>query len=203
MVTLMEPSSHPQLVRRAQAGDAQAFQELAIEYRPRIEAVVKVKFAGALRPEDVDDVLQEAFLQALRGIAGFTWKGEESYFRWLSAIAVHVACKVCRRRKRAGPVLDREPEADVLSESRAMRREERFERLEAAIHRLSPEHREVLLLVRIEGLPIQEVARRLQKTPNAVSRMVLRASRKLKEAFGDTQSLGLPPRRLHDGRAEP
>ena len=84
----------------------------------------------------------------------------------------------------------------MLSQSKAMRRDERFDRLQAAIDALSPQYRQVLLLVRIEKLSIKEAARRLEKTPNAVSRMVLRASRKLKVIFGDTESLGLPDREL-------
>ncbi len=197
MVSLMKQSSQEELVKRAQSGDAQAFQELATEYRARTEAVIRSKFAGALTHEDIADVVQETFLRAFRGIAGFTWQDEDSYFRWLSGIAVNVAHKSCKRGKRNGPVLDQDPADSVLSQSKAMRREERFDRLQAAMNYLSPEYRQVLLLVRVEGLPIKEVARRLNKTPNAVSRLMLRASRKLKEIFGETESLQLPPRTLN------
>ena len=197
MVSLMQPSSQEELIKLAQSGDARAFQELATEYRARTEAVIRAKFAGALTREDIDDVLQETFLRAFRGIASFTWQGEDSYFRWLSGIAVNVAHKSCERRKRDGPALDQDPVDSVSSQSKAIQREERFDRLQAAMDDLSPEYRQVLLLVRVEGLPIKEVARRLGKTPNAISQMILRASRKLKEIFGDTESLQLPPRALN------
>ena len=57
----------------------------------------------------------------------------------------------------------------------------------------------MLRLVRIEGLAVKDAARRLGKTPNAVSRSILRATRKLRELFGDTESLGLPDRSLEEG----
>jgi RNA polymerase sigma factor (sigma-70 family) len=88
------------------------------------------------------------------------------------------------------------------SPSNVFRRHERFDRLEAALKSLSPEHQQVLLLVRVEGLTITAAADRLGRTPNAVSLLLLRASRALRAAFGDTASLSLPERELDLGRLE-
>lgn len=193
----MEPSTQKQLVERAQSGDRQAFQELTGKLSARADAVVRAKFSGSLSDEDIEDVLQETFLRAFSGLAAFTWQGEDSFLRWLSSIAVNIAHKSFQRKRRDAPSLGEDMADTSLSRSRAMRREERFDRLQAAIDKLRPEYRQVLMLVRIEGLPVKEVARRLNKTPNAVSRIILRASRKLKEFFGDTESLQLPPRPLN------
>ena len=65
------------------------------------------------------------------------WRGEESFFRWLSAIARHVVLELAvqEKRQRAAPV-----ESDMLvgglSESKAFRRQERFDRLQAALSQL-------------------------------------------------------------------
>ena len=94
-----------------------------------------------------------------------------------------------------------EPEASGVTRSRAEQREERFDRLQEAIDQLPDEYREVLILTRIEGVAVKDVAERLGKTPNAISRMLLLATRKLRDGFGDTASFRLPPRPLQN-RAE-
>ena len=91
--------------------------------------------------------------------------------------------------------------ASGVSPSKAERRNERFDRFEAALKQLSPDYRQAILLARIEGLSIEEVARRMKRSPNAVSHILLRALRKLRETFGDTQSLNLPDRRLAEEEA--
>ena len=85
------------------------------------------------------------------------------------------------------------------SPSKALRRGERFDRLQEAINRLRPDYREALMLVRIEGLKIKEAARRMNRSPKAILHLVARALKRLKEAFGDTESLHLPPMHLEGG----
>jgi RNA polymerase sigma factor (sigma-70 family) len=81
-----------------------------------------------------------------------------------------------------------------------MRRRERSARLEEAIASLTPDHRRVVELCRIEGLAVKEVAERMGRSPNAVSMLLLRALRELKTRFGRTESLTLP--RPGDSRRE-
>ncbi len=56
---------------------------------------------------------------------------------------------------------------------------------------LSPEHQTVLELSRMEGQSIRKIAERMGRSESAVKNLLLRATRKLRESFGDTQSLGL------------
>jgi RNA polymerase sigma factor (sigma-70 family) len=77
-----------------------------------------------------------------------------------------------------------------------LRREERFERLEKSLQSLSPDHREVILLARIEGLQIAAIAERLGRSKSAVKSLLLRALKELKRSFGDTESFHLPDRSL-------
>ena len=93
----------------------------------------------------------------------------------------------------------REPAHVEPSPSKALRREERLSRLEKALDSLSPEQREVIALVRIEGLKIKEAAGKMNRTPNAAMKLLTRALKKLKDIFGDTDSLHLPPRGLAAG----
>ena len=77
-----------------------------------------------------------------------------------------------------------------------MQRGERVDRLKAAMHRLSADHREVIHLARIQKLPFKEIATRMNRSPGAVKVLLLRALRELKRSFGETESLHLPDRSL-------
>ncbi|MBI4601972.1 MAG: sigma-70 family RNA polymerase sigma factor [Planctomycetes bacterium] len=191
------------LVRRAQEADREAFDEVARRHRERLRA-----FAGSrLGPEvqgriEPDDVVQETFAWALRSLGRLRWRGEEAFAGWLFTIAKRVILKeVARGACRPVLSLDRDPAGRDPSPSKALRRGERFERLEGALRGLSPEHRRVIELARLEGVPVREIARRLGRSPDAVSQLLRRALAKLREAFGDTESLSLPDRAL-DPRGE-
>jgi len=81
-----------------------------------------------------------------------------------------------------------------------LRREERFAQLQRALDGLGPEDREVILLARIQGLPLKEIATRMGRSHAAVAQLLSRALRKLKRSFGDTESLHLPDRSLEKKR---
>jgi RNA polymerase sigma-70 factor (ECF subfamily) len=192
------------LLDRAQSGARVAFEDLVRLERPRLEAFVHGRLCADLaRKVDIEDILQETFLRAFRDIRGFRHRDDDSFFRWLCGIAGHVILEFAKRHRcRPAVSLDFDVPANGTSPSRAARQEERFDRLQAAVDSLSPEHREVILLVRVEGLPVKEVAKRTKRTPHAVSNLLLRASHRLKEIMGETESLGLPARRLEEKRGE-
>jgi len=196
----MEPQADLRsALERAQTGDRTALDELVRCHRPRLEAFIHSRLGEALaRTVDVQDLLQETLLRACKALDDFQARDEESFCRWLCGIAEHVILEAARRerRERRAPLDSDIATADVPSPSKVLRRDERFDRLQAALDSLPPEYREVISLVRLEGLPVREVARRMQRTPHAVSNLLLRATRKLKEVLGDTESLSLPERRL-------
>jgi len=186
------------LVRRAQAGDREAFDGLVRALRDRLRASVeswaRFQLGGHV---EVDDVLQETFVRAYRSLGHFQWQGDDSFFRWLCGIARKALAQAVQdslraARERGGRLAPRsEP-----TPSRAARREERFDRLEEALRMLRPEHRTAIILCRVEGLTSKQVAERMERTPEAVRQLLVRAMRELKAKFGDTQSLHLPDRRF-------
>ena len=186
------------LVDRARCGDRQAFDELVARQGPHLESVLRARLWRTLqRWADLEDVLQETYLRAWRSIRKFQPGGEDSFFRWLSGIAVKVVLEASSGSKKETHLpLDLEFAREEPSPSKALQREERFERLRSALDALSPDYREVLALVRLEGLSITETAKRMGRSSNAVSKLLLRALRKLRQTFGDTESLGLPERPL-------
>ena len=206
---LMGPEkSTKKLIELARQGDRGAFDELADLHQPRIEALVRQRLGeplkGVVEPQDI---VQETLLRAFRSLAEFEWQGDHSFFGWLAGISNHVVLEQAKRLKfRNAGLLEDDLAGSTTSRATALRREERFDRLEKALESLSPEYREVVLLARVERLPLTEVAEKMGRSHGAVRQLLWRALKDLKAVFGDTESLCLPPRRLkreggRDGQA--
>jgi RNA polymerase sigma-70 factor (ECF subfamily) len=181
------------LVERARNGDPQAFADLFEPLRQHLLATIGRRLSPAIRQRiDPEDVLQDTFVRGLHSLSRFEWQGDDSFRRWLEAIATHVTLDVVRHQGRREAIrIDRDLKGDDAPPSRAMRRKERRERLQNSLRKLSPDHRTVLELSRMEGLSIRAIAERMGRTESAVKNLLLRATRKLRESFGDTDSLGL------------
>jgi len=117
--------------------------------------------------------------------------------RWLKGIAWHVVLETASRVRRDRAVdLPQEIPQSGPSAGTRLRREERFERLQEAFERLSHDHRKVILLARLEKLPLMTVAERMGRSPDAVKQLLRRALLELRRLFGETESFGLADRRL-------
>ncbi len=188
------------LVRNARGGDRQAFDALAARFRGRLSTFVRLRLGTGLRRSvEVDDVLQESLLRAFRSIGNAEFETRQAFFSWLSTITERVIIDFARRYSaRPSSPLDHDVVAEDVSPSRGLRREERFERLQQALDSLSPDDREAIVLARIQGLPLKEIAQRMNRSHAAVAQLLSRALKKLRSSFGDTESLNLPDRGLND-----
>ncbi len=188
------------LIERAQRGDREAFRDLLETYRDAVDKYVRLRLgAHFLRHVDVEDVLQETSTRAFEAICRFEWRGNGSLLRWMKGIAERVILKLAQRQRRDVLYLDQNVSAQDASPSKAMRRDERFDRFEEAFDSLSPDYREVVDLARLQGLGVKEIARRMHRSPKSVAHLLSRALKKLKDAFGETESLSLPPRAIGGG----
>lgn len=195
---MVDSNSTRDLIGRAKSGDRAAYGSLIDRFSDRLTALVSSRIGPGLRDElDVEDVVQETFTRALEDLERFQWTGDDAFMRWLGSIAENRIRKGARKKGRS-PRVEHilEIPKDETSPSRALQREERFERLEKALAKLPQDYREVIRLSRVEGLKIKEVAKRMGRSQNAVKQLVVRALRRLKEVFGDTESFHLPDRRL-------
>jgi RNA polymerase sigma-70 factor (ECF subfamily) len=186
------------LMDRARTGDRAAFDELVAPLVPELRERIFAHMGERLRQKlDIDDVIQETLLRAFQAVRNFRWQGERSLGHWLEGIAANFVLYSARtQRRRRELALTRDPEAKDVSPSRHQRREERFARLKKSIDELSPDHRTVLRLSRIEGLKVAAIAERMGRSESAVKNLLLRAMKELRESFGDTESMGLPDRAL-------
>lgn len=97
----MDHLSDADLAEAAKAGDAASFGELVRRHGPRLLALAR-QLVG---PDAAEDVVQEAMIDAYRGLAGFA--GTSSVGTWLYRIAVNRCLQ--ERRKRRPLVVDAEP----------------------------------------------------------------------------------------------
>jgi RNA polymerase sigma-70 factor (ECF subfamily) len=161
-----------------------------------IERQLSAQGQGRLCPEEI---LQETFVRALGAIERFEWQGADSFDLWLRGIARNVLLKAASQSRRTRVLkLPEQVPASSASPSKAIRRDERFDRLERALAQLSAEYREVLRLARLEGLKVSEIAVRMNRSENAVRLLLARAAMKLRKTFGDTESLHLPDRTFNE-----
>ncbi|MGA2132951.1 MAG: RNA polymerase sigma factor [Bryobacteraceae bacterium] len=194
----MTPTSSFGAVEKAKSGDPGAFEALFAKYRRRLAALLRYK-AGPelLRTVEVDDLLQETFLQAFRDLQGFDYAAPGSFWNWLASIAGHVVQDAARfqgRQKRhadgvvrfrsasnpEGPdPLDLKTPTLLLSEKEAV--QALFERLDA----LPADYREAILLAKIEGLSTAEMAARMGKTRENAALLLHRALKRLRAPAGE------------------
>ncbi len=185
------------LVNRAQSGDRDAFDEIVRVYCERLKHHIGCHMGSRLRGKlEIEDILQETFTVAFETINKFQWRGEAAFYRWLGSISEHVILTSSQKRAWSQIRLSQDVTAKGHSPSENLRRNERFDRLEEALANLSKDHREVLRLARIEGLKVKEIAVRMKRSPDAIWKLLARATLQLKESFGDTESLHLPDRRF-------
>ncbi|MFN8178186.1 MAG: sigma-70 family RNA polymerase sigma factor [bacterium] len=204
----MSPDDHArpddvELVRRAKAGEEEAFSELVERHQARVYQHAERLLGNR---QDAEEVLQDTFLQAYRNLAGFE---ERSRFStWIYRIATNEALMRLRRASRRREVLLEEaPSGEVERASDEVRefarsalddvmdREVR-EILKKALVELPDEYRVVFVLRDVEGFSNAEVADILGLSVPAVksrlhrSRIWLRD--RLARIFGEQRRAGLP-----------
>ncbi len=191
-----------QLAERARSGDQRAFEELCLGLRARLLATIQSRLGPTARQAiDPEDVLQASFVRALHSMQRFEWRGDGSFRRWLESIAIHVTLDAVRRQGRRTVLrIDRDLTGDGASPSKGIRRRERLDRLEVSMKGLSPDYRTVLRLCRMDGLSIKEIAKQMGRSESAVHNLLLRATRQLRQSFGDTESLNLGDGHFEDTR---
>lgn len=167
-----ERGDEARLVARAAAGDREAFRELFERYQRPIAALVGRMVAS---PDDVDDILQETFVRAWKGLPRF--RGDAQFGTWLYRIAVNTAIKYRSKRKSdtaplvslsdgegGGGGLEAIPAdagADPLRGGdpfHAAHKCEQEQTIRKAVHALPDKQKSVVLLHYFEGRSCEEIS---------------------------------------------
>ena len=178
------------LICRAARGDAEAFRQLVEAYQTPAYRLA----ARMCGPDSAEDVTQEAFLAAWRALPEF--RGDCRFSTWLYRLVSNAAIDCLRREKKhrdTGDVDDLElPDGGPSPQEQAERSDTR-DAVRRALDRLSPEHRQVLLLRFMQELDYGEIARALNVSEGTVKSRINRAKSKLREvlAAGNFVDAGL------------
>jgi RNA polymerase sigma-70 factor (ECF subfamily) len=162
----------------------------------RFEAVVLPHLSAAYRlarylmrnDSDADDVVQEAFLRALKYFGGFRGEGVSQSRAWLLAIVRNMA-HTWRRRLHTGSStteFDETVHSEAIADEHpgsALSRRGLRETLAEVLDRLPPEFREVIVLREMEGLSYKEISEVADVPVGTVMSRLSRARKRLQEAL--------------------
>jgi RNA polymerase sigma-70 factor (ECF subfamily) len=193
------------LVTLAKDGDQSALNKLFAVYNERVLRIVRMRMGQELRSKQESmDIVQDAFISALRSLDNFTYQNEGDFLRWLSKIVenrirdniekLHANKRDVRKEiplnntsATQDTIVGTFEPIDTATPSLIMSKGEGLNKLEKAIGELKPEYREVIILTKIEGLSHKEVGEKLGKSPDAVRMLLARAMSALSGNFENTE----------------
>jgi RNA polymerase sigma-70 factor (ECF subfamily) len=184
------------LVDRFKQGDPSAFDEMVSRYWDRIYAMVNQLLRNS---QDAEEVTQDAFIRAHRGLVNF--RGESAFSTWLYQIATNLARNrywYWWRRKRDHTVSFDQPvsadnettlaeliPAELETPGDATVTQEFVSRIGESMEKLSPKHREILILRNVKNLSYEEIAVILGISVGTVKSRIARARESLRARLGE------------------
>jgi len=184
------------LVDRFKGGDQSAFDEMVSRYWDRIYSMVNQLLRN---PEDAEEVTQDAFIRAHRGLVNF--RGESAFSTWLYQIATNLARNrywYWWRRKRSQSISFDAPlgadsdttladviPADVETPGDITVNQEYVAHIAQGMERLGAKHREVLILRNVKNLSYEEIAGILGISVGTVKSRIARARESLRATLGE------------------
>ncbi len=191
------------LLDRLQQGDQQALADLFSRHRDRLGRMVEFRMDGRLKGRvAASDVLQEAYIDALKRLPHYQADPGMPFFLWLRWVTTQRLVEVHRQHLGAqirdagrevsigraeGPSASSARMAefigDLTSPSQAVQRAETMAQLQQALEALDPIDREVLALRHFEELSNREAAAVLGIQPAAASKRYVRALERLKDTL--------------------
>lgn len=187
------------LVDRFKGGDQEAFEEMVSRYWDRIYAMVHQLLRN---PQDAEEVTQDAFIRAHRGLVNF--RGDSAFSTWLYQIATNLARNrywYWWRRKRDKSISFDQPIGedstttfgdvfadDVETPEDAAVTQELIDRIAVGMEKLSPKHREILILRNVKNLSYEEIAGILRISVGTVKSRIARARESLRSKLGENLS---------------
>jgi len=181
-----EPPSDEDLVSRAKAGEIDAFEDLVRKHNSRLYGLV---YNMTSNHEDTDDLLQEIWGKAFRSLKGF--QGKSAFYTWLHSIGVNMTINFLKKRGRRFQLslddldsgVQNDPDFIEATAPSDPRHEatlaELQQKLNEAMMKLSHDHRAVVTMFDIQGLPHAEIAKILKISEGTVRSRLFYAHRQL------------------------
>jgi RNA polymerase sigma-70 factor (ECF subfamily) len=149
------------LVTACKEGDEVAFRNLYLAHRTEVHRVV-YRLLGPT--DDLEDIIQEVFLQVHRSIGNF--RGQAKFSTWLHRVAVNVALQYLRRKRttvvsRSDERLEERPAEEgrgTRTPHECAETQERIKAVYKALDHISPKKRTVLVMHDMQGMSAQKIA---------------------------------------------
>ncbi|HVV72260.1 MAG TPA: sigma-70 family RNA polymerase sigma factor [Verrucomicrobiae bacterium] len=179
------------LVRAAQEGDMNAFEELVARHRDKIYARA---YSMMRNEEEAIDLSQEAWVKGWQRLSQF--QGDSSFGTWMTRIVINLCLDQLRKQKRhrtesmeelnedSGGV-ERQMPAITVNPTAGIERAELRQRIDRALGQLSYEHRTVLVLHEFEELEYKEIAKVMECSIGTVMSRLFYARRKMAVLLSD------------------
>jgi RNA polymerase sigma-70 factor (ECF subfamily) len=179
------PQDEVDLIAKAASGDRTAFRTLYARHRDVVARLVFRMLSGS---RDVDDVVQEVFVQVYKSLRDF--RGQSKFSTWLHRVTVNVVL-MHRRAARSRPTYAEEPHAETTPDSESVSPDEdvdRRERIRAfarILERLADKKRVVFILHELEGVAPAEIAEIVGAPVLTVRTRLFYARREIEEMLKD------------------
>jgi RNA polymerase sigma-70 factor (ECF subfamily) len=177
-----------ELIERAQAGDAAAFNQIVLAYRKRILGTIS-RLIG--HPEDVEDVGQEVFVRLYYSLDQL--RTAEVFEPWLYRLTVNASYDYLRRARRRSEsrMADLSEQQVMMADSLAGGKQQHEERqkgqvrefVSALFEHVSEEDRLLLTLKEVEGLSLKELEGVYKVSENALKVRLFRARQRVLKAY--------------------
>jgi RNA polymerase sigma-70 factor (ECF subfamily) len=179
------------LVKAAQKGDMDAFEELVARHRDKIYARA---FSMMRNEDEAIDLSQEAWVKGWQRLAQF--QGDSSFATWMTRITINLCLDALRKQKRhrtesieemdeeTGGV-ERQMPVITVNPTERLERGELRQRIEKGLEQLSHEHRTVLVLHEFEEMEYKEIAKTMDCSIGTVMSRLFYARRKLAAILSD------------------
>ncbi|MFP6602753.1 MAG: RNA polymerase sigma factor [Pirellulaceae bacterium] len=198
-----DPSHEDQLLQQAIAGEVVALEQLLWSQYDRLQRRIQRKIPAGMRGSlTAEDILQTTFVDAWKNIGTFTPQGDDAFYRWIATIAerkltdrVRAQGAVKRGGKKAVAGMQQAAASSMVnlvdlvagdwrspSGSVAFREAERI--LTVALGNLKDDYRTAISMRYLQGKPIADIAKKLNRTERAVQMICNRSLKKLREALG-------------------
>ena len=163
-------------VRDCLAGDSRAFAALVERYE---KPVYNVALRMLRNPEDARDIAQSVFLKAWLNLSSYDPKYK--FYSWIYRMAINESLNILRTRGRDAESVDERLAADETGPADMLAADQSREAVLAALRRLSPEHRSVIVLRYFVDLPYEDIAQVLDLDPKTVKSRLYSARQVLKD----------------------
>ncbi len=174
------------LVARAQTGDTAAFDQLVVKYSPRLYGTI---YHMTSNKEDANDLMQDVFAKAYRSLSRF--RGKSSFYTWIYAIGTNMTLNFLKKRKRRAAwslddidsgIQNDDAMVDIAHAANPRHQSDVNElqkKLNEAMQSLSDDHRAVVTMFDIQGIPHAEISKILKVSEGTVRSRLFYAHKQL------------------------